>query len=85
MGIHQATQEHEAFYHEVCAEMQRACKRHPSIRNLEIIACLARTLGYGIAACYPDERDIARHTAIMNIDQAAKDVALDGPSTAGAA
>jgi len=75
MAIHQATAEHEAFYQEICAEMQQACKRHPTIRNLEIIACLARMLGYCIAACYPDERDIARHTAIVNTDQATTDVA----------
>lgn len=78
-----ATAEHEAFYQEVVAGMQVACKRHPSIRTIEIIATLGRMTGYCVAACFPDERDMARQIALTNIDQAVTDVAMPGPSTAG--
>jgi hypothetical protein len=75
--------EHEAFKDEMIAEMKRACERHPSIRTMEIIAVFGRLAGYCVAMCYPDERDIARQTAIVNLDQAVSDVAMPGPSTAG--
>jgi hypothetical protein len=39
--------------------------------------------GYAIAACYPDERDLARKTAIENMDQATQDVAQQMPARKG--
>jgi hypothetical protein len=84
-SVKKPTPEHEAFYQECVAGMQKACERHPNIRNAEIIAILGRMVGYCIAMCYPDERDLARHSAIVNMDMATKDVAPSGPSTAGRA
>lgn len=75
----QATPDMEAAYQEVMAGLKRACDRFPSIRTLEVIALLSRATGYCVAACYPDERDLARATAIENIDQAVKDTAQDIP------
>lgn len=85
MGVRPASRDEERFYQAICADLQRQCRRFPKIRNIEIIAILSRMLGYCIAMCHPDERDLARATAIGNMDQATADVAQDGPSTAGRA
>lgn len=76
----EASKDHEAFYQEVCAAMQLSCKHYPSIKNLDIIACLGRMTGYCVAMCFPSERDVARTTAIVNLDQAVKDVDQDEPA-----
>ena len=79
MAVHRAILEQEAFYQECIAGMKVACVRHPSIRNMEIIGCLARMLSYCITACYQDERDIAGHTVMINMEKATKDVAKRAP------
>lgn len=81
--IHAATPELEAFYLEAMQSFAEVTKRHANIRTLEVIAALARATGYAIAACYPDERDLARKTAIENMDQATVDVAQPMPTRPG--
>lgn len=80
-----ANEEHEAIFQELVAQAAICCQAHPSVKNIELIAILARTVGYCIALCLPDERDLARETAIVNIDQATADAARPGPPTAGRA
>lgn len=65
----------ERLYQSLIKAMKRECDRDKSIRNVEIIATLGRAAGYCIAACYPNERDLARAMAIENMDRATKDVA----------
>lgn len=77
--------EFDAFYTEVCTAMAGAAKKHPSIRNIEIIGILGRMTGYCVAMCHPDERDLARQTAIVNLDKAVEDAASSGSPTSGRA
>lgn len=81
--IQKATPDHEAFYQDAMAALRSAIDRHPHIRALEVIAILARATGYAVATAYPDERDLARKTAIENMDQATRDVAQDAPPRKG--
>jgi imidazoleglycerol phosphate dehydratase HisB len=67
----------------MAVHLQEECRRDDSIRNIEIIACLGRMLGYCIAMAFPDERDLARQTAIVNMDQATADVAQHLPTRPG--
>lgn len=60
----------ERFYQKMIGHMKRECDRDKSLRNLEIIATLGRLIGYCIAMCYPQERDLVRQMAIENIDKA---------------
>ena len=78
-----ATPAHEAFYQEMCRALKMYCDRHPEIRNFEIIAVLGRMAGTCIAMAYPDERDLARQMAIVNLDQAVEDLAPPGPDRRG--
>lgn len=81
--IVQASADLEAFYAEAMTHFAVITKRYPNVRTLEVIAALSRATGYAIAACYPDERDLARATAIENMDQATRDVAQDVPTRKG--
>lgn len=73
----------EAFYQDAMTSLQAACRRHPHVRNLEVMAALARAAGYCIAMCHPDERDLARVTVIENVDAGTAAVAVDGPPRPG--
>jgi hypothetical protein len=85
MSLRATNQKHEALKDEMAEALKVICAKHPEIRNIEIIAVLGRVAGYCVAMCFPDERDLARQTAIMNLDAAVRDVAQDGPSTGGRA
>lgn len=78
-----ASPELEAFYLEAMQAFAAVTKRYPNVRTLEVICALSRATGYAIATCYPDERDLARATAIENIDQATADVAQQLPTRKG--
>ena len=77
------TKHEEDIYMSLVLEIKKKCDEYPEIRNVEIIGILGRVTGYCVAMCYPDERDIARATAIVNMDTAISDTASPGPSTAG--
>lgn len=85
MAFRKATPDHEAFFEAMCDAMKSHCDAHPELRNIEVIAILGRLAGYCIAMCYPDERDLARATAVTNMDKGTADVASGGPPTAGRA
>ena len=76
----------EAFYQDAMAGFKAAIDKHSAsadIRTLEVIAALGRAAGYAIAACYPDERDLARKTLDENVSQAIRDTAQDAPTRPG--
>src|ERR1017187_1696028 len=83
VSVKLATPAHEAIYQDVIAALQASMKRHGDIRNIEIIALLGRMVGYCVALCYPDERDLARLTAIENLDATVRQVASTGPDRPG--
>lgn len=75
-----ATPQMEAIYKDVAAHLQTVCAKNPNLRSIDIIAILGRMQGYALATCFPNERDLARQTAIMNMDIACEEVAqIDGP------
>jgi len=80
---HAATPDMEQCYQEMVAAIGKLTVRYPSIRNIELIALIGRMAGYCVAMCFPDERDLARQTAIENLDHAVSDVAQQGPARAG--
>ena len=45
-----------------------------------MIAGLSKAVGMMVCACYPNERDLARQTAILNMDDAIKRYAEGEPS-----
>ena len=69
-----ASSAHEAFYQDAAKALKKVTDRHRGIRTIEVIACLGRMLGYTVAMCGPDERDLARLTAVENMDQATADL-----------
>lgn len=59
----------EAFYAEALTSISEIAKRHGNeAKVLDMIAVLSVGVGRLICACYPNERDLARATAIANID-----------------
>lgn len=75
-----ATPQQEAFYREAAEAVAAVIERYPDMQVLHVICCLARATGYSIAAAFPNERDLARATAIANMDQAVADVAQCPPA-----
>lgn len=81
-----ATAQHEAFYREATRAIAQLARRYPAVRTIEIIAVLGRAAGYAVAMCHPHERDLARETALRNLDLAVADLvaamppAPDGPA-----
>lgn len=80
---HPSEPKHEAFFQQMCADMKRHCDLHPELKNIDVIAVLGRLTGYCIAMAFPDERDLARATAIANMDHGTADVAQPGPTRPG--
>jgi hypothetical protein len=78
-----ANSDQEQFYQDVVHGFKRACKKHPKMRNMEIIAVTGRLIGYCIAMCFENERDLARKTAIINMDVAVEQVGMTGPTAQG--
>jgi hypothetical protein len=83
IDIKPASPEVESCYQSMVEHLAELSRRHPDMRNVEIIAVLAKTVGYCIAMCEPDERDLARAMAIANIDGAAREVAQTIGGAAG--
>lgn len=67
-----ATPEHEKFYEVVVMAIQGQCRKYPHMSGKEVVAIVARSLGYAIAM-NPDaaDRNIQFQIAIRNIAAAA--------------
>ena len=85
MRIRQVTPspDHKRFYDEATSTLQKLVAKYPQVRTLEIIAMFGQMAGICVAACYPDERDMARAVLIENMDQRCSEVAQDMPTRKG--
>jgi len=64
----------EKFFNELLSTIQHLwVKKHPTMRNVEVMAMLARAAGYSIGSCFADERELIRSVAIKNLDQGTAD------------
>lgn len=72
----------EAFYHDALMAVSKIAREkygdEPKV--LHMIAGLSKAVGMMVCACYPNERDLARETAILNMDDAIKRYAEGEPS-----
>lgn len=72
----------EAFYSDcltVIAKIARE-KYGNEPKVLHMIAALSKANGMLVCACFPNERDIARETAILNMDDAIERYSKGEPS-----
>lgn len=80
--VQQASAKMEAFYHDALMSIAKIAREkygdEPKV--LHMIAGLSKAVGMMICACYPNERDLARETAIVNMDDAVKRYAAGEPS-----
>lgn len=64
----------EAFYHDALMAVAKIAREkygdEPKV--LHMIAGLSKAVGMMVCACFPNERDLARETAIVNMDDAIK-------------
>jgi hypothetical protein len=74
------SERHRAFYADALTALQRVIRDYPEIRNLEIIALFGQAAGTCIAMAYPDERDLARATAIENLDARLRELGAAMPT-----
>ena len=66
MRMKQATINHEQFYQDVLAALK---KSDPDGANLfQYVAVMGQITGRLICGAFPNERDLARQTAIVNLD-----------------
>lgn len=72
----------EAFYRDALMAISKIAREkygdEPKV--LHMIAALSKAVGMMVCACYPNERDLARETAIVNMDDAIKRYAEGEPS-----
>lgn len=72
----------EAFYHDALMAIAKIAREkygdEPKV--LHMIAGLSKAIGMMVCACFPNERDLARETAILNMDEAIKRYAEGEPS-----
>lgn len=72
----------EAFYHDALVAIAKIAREKygDEPRVLHMIAGLSKAVGLMVCACMPNERDLARETAILNMDDAIKRYAEGWPS-----
>lgn len=81
LKVHEASNDHRAFYAEALEAVATIAKKHGNKATvLELIAVLSIATGRMICACYPNERDLARATAIKNIDHEIATMAQGEPT-----
>lgn len=72
----------EAFYRDALTAIAKIAREkygdEPKV--LHMIAALSKAVGMMVCACFPSERDLARETAILNMDNAIKKYAEGEPS-----
>lgn len=72
----------EAFYRDSLIAMAKIAREkygdEPKV--LHMIAALGKACGMMVCSCFPNERDLARQTAIINMDDAIKRYAEGEPS-----
>lgn len=76
------TLKQEEFYRECMTAIAKIAREKygDKPRVLDMIALLGRACGMMICAAYPNERDLARQTAIANIDHSVANFAAGEPS-----
>jgi hypothetical protein len=80
--IQPASAKMEAFYRDaLVAVVQVAREKYgDEPKVIHMIAGLSKAVGMMVCACFPNERDLARETAIINMDDAIKRYAKGEPS-----
>ncbi len=77
-----ASEKMEAFYADALNGIAKLAREkyndEPTV--LHMIAGLSKAVGMMVCACYPNERDLARATAIANMDSAIKEYSEGAPS-----
>lgn len=72
--VQPASAKMEAFYHDALMSIAKIAREkygdEPKV--LHMIAGLSKAVGMMICACHPNERDLARETANLNIDDAVR-------------
>jgi len=80
--VQPASAKMEAFYHDVLVSMAKIAREkygdEPKV--IHMIVALSKGVGMFICAAFPNERDLARETAIVNMDDAVKRYAAGEPS-----
>lgn len=80
--IQPASPKLEAFYHDVLMAVAKIAREkygdEPKV--LHMIAGLSKAVGMMVCAGFPNERGLARETAIVNMDDAIKRYAEGEPS-----
>lgn len=72
----------EAFYSEALTSIAKIARERygDEPKVLHMIAALSKAVGMMVCACFPNERDLARETAVVNMDDAIKRYAEGQPS-----
>lgn len=80
--VQHASAKLEAFYRDSLIAMAKIAREkygdEPKV--LHMIAALGKAAGMMVCACFPNERELARETAIVNMDDAIKRYAQGEPS-----
>lgn len=80
--VQPASDKLEAFYHDSLMAISKIAREkygnEPKV--LHIIAALSKAVGMCVCACYPNERELARENAIVNMDDAIRRYAEGEPS-----
>lgn len=72
----------EAFYKDALIAVAKVARERygDEPKVLHMLAAFGKACGMFVCACYPNERDLARETAIVNMDDAIKRYAEGEPS-----